>query len=174
MERLTHERVNGIKSGYWSSEKKETLIARLAEYENAGKEPEEICEFEETARKMVEKTIALHKELKAERSRNEWISVSELLPEQEAWVMATVKRHHWICDYKENVPEEEKTDHPEKTYVTLAKRNAEGWWYIDMECESLNYDLNPEDYEGKEDLSCPRVEILAWTPIPRGYGNERN
>ena len=37
MERLTCERVNGIKEGYWSAEKKETLIARLAEYENTGK-----------------------------------------------------------------------------------------------------------------------------------------
>ena len=44
------------------------------------------------------------------------------------------------------------------------------WWYIDMECDSLNYDLNPEDYEGKEDLSCPRVEVLAWKMIPRGCG----
>ena len=23
--------------------------------------------------------------------------------------------------------------------VTLAKRNTEGWWYIDMECDSWNY-----------------------------------
>lgn len=101
MERLTCERVNGIKEGYWSAEKKETLIARLAEYENTGKTPEVL-------------------------------------------------------------------------YVTLAKRNTEGWWYIDMECDSLNYDLNPEDYEGKEDLGCPWVEVLAWKMIPRGCGNERN
>ena len=72
------------------------------------------------------------------------------------------------------MPDDWKVDHPEVLYVTLAKRNAEGWWYIDMECDSLNYDLNPEDYEGEEDLSCPRVEILAWKMIPRGCGNERN
>ena len=42
MNRLTHERVNGIKTGYWSQAKKEELIQRLAAYENTGLEPEEI------------------------------------------------------------------------------------------------------------------------------------
>lgn len=174
MERLTHERVNEIKEGYWSAEKKGTLIARLAEYENTGKTPEEIRGFEETARKMVERTISLHRELKAEQSKDKWIPVCEKLPELETWVLATVKRHRWISDYKENVPDDEKTDHPEVRYVTLAKRNEEGWWHIDMECDSFCYELIPEDYEGKEDLSCPRVEVIAWKMIPRGCGNERN
>ena len=31
MQRLTHERNNGIKSGYWSPEKKEVLVQRLAD-----------------------------------------------------------------------------------------------------------------------------------------------
>ena len=34
MERLTHERCSGIKTGYWSAAKKDELIERLAEYEN--------------------------------------------------------------------------------------------------------------------------------------------
>ena len=34
VERLTHERVNGIKTGYWSAATKETLVLRLAAYEN--------------------------------------------------------------------------------------------------------------------------------------------
>ncbi|WOC32912.1 ParB/RepB/Spo0J family partition protein [Caproicibacterium argilliputei] len=33
-ERLTHERCNGIKSGYWSEATKEELVQRLAEFEN--------------------------------------------------------------------------------------------------------------------------------------------
>lgn len=36
MKRLTHERVNGIKTGYWSAATKETLLQRLAAYENTG------------------------------------------------------------------------------------------------------------------------------------------
>lgn len=42
MERLTHERANGIKTGYWSAATKEALVQRLAAYENTGLEPEEI------------------------------------------------------------------------------------------------------------------------------------
>ena len=42
MERLTHERCNGIKTGYWSAAKKDELIDRLAAYENTGLTPEEI------------------------------------------------------------------------------------------------------------------------------------
>lgn len=42
MERMTHERANGIKTGYWSPETKETLVQRLAAYENTGLEPWEI------------------------------------------------------------------------------------------------------------------------------------
>ena len=38
MERMTHERANGIKTGYWSPATKETLVQRLAAYENTGLE----------------------------------------------------------------------------------------------------------------------------------------
>lgn len=38
MERLTHERVNGIKTGYWSAATKEVLVQKLAAYENTGYE----------------------------------------------------------------------------------------------------------------------------------------
>lgn len=45
MERLTHSRSSGIKTGYWSSEVKETLVQRLAQYENTGLTPDEIREM---------------------------------------------------------------------------------------------------------------------------------
>lgn len=45
MQRLTHERCNGIKSGYWSASKKDELIERLAAYENTGLKPEDIPSF---------------------------------------------------------------------------------------------------------------------------------
>ena len=47
MERLTHERCNGIKTGYWSPEKKEALVNSLAEYENTGFTPDQIMELKE-------------------------------------------------------------------------------------------------------------------------------
>lgn len=42
MNRLTHERSNGIKTGYWSPARKDELVERLAEYENTGLTPQEI------------------------------------------------------------------------------------------------------------------------------------
>ncbi len=42
MKRLTAQRVNGIKTGYWSPAKKDELIQRLGKYEDLGMEPEEI------------------------------------------------------------------------------------------------------------------------------------
>ena len=45
MERLTHKRTNGIKTGYWSPNKKDELINRLAAYENTGLTPEEVMKL---------------------------------------------------------------------------------------------------------------------------------
>ena len=41
-ERMTHKRASGIKTGYWSPNKKEELVQRLAAYEDTGLEPQEI------------------------------------------------------------------------------------------------------------------------------------
>ena len=45
MERLTAQRCSGIKSGYWSTAKKEELVQRLGQYEDTGLTPEEIREL---------------------------------------------------------------------------------------------------------------------------------
>ena len=42
MERLTHPRSNGIKTGYWSPSNKQDLIDRLAAYEDSGLMPEDV------------------------------------------------------------------------------------------------------------------------------------
>ena len=47
MERMTNTRVNGIKTGYWSPNKKEELVQRLAKYENTGLTPEQVQELKE-------------------------------------------------------------------------------------------------------------------------------
>ena len=47
MERLTHYRMNGIKEGYWSPNKNQELVDRLAQYEDAGLNPEEIQELKQ-------------------------------------------------------------------------------------------------------------------------------
>ena len=47
MNRLTHERVNGICSGYWSPQRKEVLIERLGKYEDTGLTPQDITDLKE-------------------------------------------------------------------------------------------------------------------------------
>lgn len=42
MNRLTHERCSGMKTGYWSFAKKDELVQRLGAYEATGLEPEEV------------------------------------------------------------------------------------------------------------------------------------
>ena len=60
MERLTHERVNGIKTGYWSAATKEVLVQKLAAYENTGYEPDEIrAAIEQAAKNSGTKTATI-------------------------------------------------------------------------------------------------------------------
>lgn len=47
MERLTHKRVSGIKEGYWSPNKKQELVDRLAAYENTGLTSEQVQQLKE-------------------------------------------------------------------------------------------------------------------------------
>lgn len=47
MERLTSQRCSGIKSGYWSTAKKDELVQRLGKYEDIGLTPEEIKALED-------------------------------------------------------------------------------------------------------------------------------
>ena len=69
MERLTHSRCSGIKTGYWSPNKKDELVERLAAYEDTGLTPEEIERLKEQHR---------------------WIPVEERLPEKDDFVLVTV------------------------------------------------------------------------------------
>ena len=47
MERLTAQRCSGIKSGYWSTAKKDELVQRLGQYEDTGLTPEEIRQLKD-------------------------------------------------------------------------------------------------------------------------------
>ena len=58
MERMTNKRVNGIKTGYWSPNKKEELVQRLAKYEETGLTPEQMQQLKErdTAKRPIKTT----------------------------------------------------------------------------------------------------------------------
>lgn len=73
MERLTHPRNSGIKTGYWSPNKKDELVERLAAYEDTGLTPEEIERL---------KAGTILKALKTE-----WIPVEERLPEDDNYIL---------------------------------------------------------------------------------------
>ena len=66
MNRLTHPRNSGIKTGYWSPNKKEELIERLAAYEDTGLTPEEVEQLKESRR---------------------WIPIEERLPEDDSYIL---------------------------------------------------------------------------------------
>lgn len=85
MERLTHERVNGIKTGYWSPSTKEFLVQRLGGYEDTGLTPPEIkalhnlnqtamkriAELEHNVNTLQQKLMAAHKALREARHDND-------------------------------------------------------------------------------------------------------
>ena len=66
-DRLTHKRANGIKTGYWSPNKKEELVQRLAAYEDTGLEPREIQALAAASRRSDDAAAG-------------WISVEDKLP----------------------------------------------------------------------------------------------
>ena len=74
MERLTHERLNGIRDGYWSPNKKQELVDRLAAYENTNLDPEQVKHVKETAKKYLLE--------KAQGKVGGWIPVEERLPDE--------------------------------------------------------------------------------------------
>lgn len=100
-----------------------------------------------------------------------WILVSERVPERYKWVMAIVKSHRWISDYGEpTIPDEEKTEHPETTFIAPARYGEEGvWQWFDVNEEVINL----ADCADEEDLGSPREEVVAWMSLPEPYKEEK-
>ena len=79
MERLTHKRENGIKRGYWSPNKKQELVDRLAMYEDI-------------------------EDAKDTNVLGKWIPCSEKLPEDESYILVSFENATMldIARYEEN------------------------------------------------------------------------
>ena len=79
MERLTHKRENGIKRGYWSPNKKQELVDRLAMYEDG-------------------------QDAKDTNVLSKWIPISERLPEDESYILVSFENASMpdIARYEEN------------------------------------------------------------------------
>ena len=147
MERLTHPRSSGIKTGYWSPNKKDELVERLAAYEDTGLTPEEIERLKEQHR---------------------WIPVEERLPVQGEPVWATIKHSEWINDYDTDwLPEEEKKYHPESYGVYKAEYIGGGiWQYSDDYNEWIYCDAVEKE---ERNLANVYDTVTAWMPLPEPY-----
>lgn len=73
MDRLTHQRSSGIKTGYWSPNRKDELVERLAAYEDTCLDPQEIY------------SLKAGSILKAMGCK--WIPVDEQLPEDGNYIL---------------------------------------------------------------------------------------
>ena len=139
MKRMTHERNSGIKRGYWSPDKKEDLVQRLAAYESTGLDPEEIMEG-----KML----------------TGWIPVEERLPECEKEVLIQTQRGTITTAMYEDgkMPNDDSCwcwtdidfDYDEETDTNYIPA---GWW------EYRHF--NPDDvYNNAVD-----EVVVAWMPL---------
>lgn len=127
MERLTHPRSSGIKTGYWSPNKKDELIERLAAYEDTGLTPKEIERL---------KAGTILKALKTE-----WIPVEERLPEEDVIVLVTVSGFYSHLTFS--------------NAIELGNLCSDGSWFIEGypdwdDPEVTAWMPLPEPYQGKK------------------------
>lgn len=80
---MTHERNNGIKTGYWSPNKKEELVCRLAEYEDTGLTPAQIYEMDKLYQEKCREVAEL-------RKMTQWIPTGERLPAEDEFVLVQI------------------------------------------------------------------------------------
>ena len=81
MYRMTHKKTNG-KAGYWSPNKKEEVVNRLATYENTGLEPRQVQELK---KKILEQSS---------KSNDGWIPVDEP-PKKDYITVFAVDKHDY-------------------------------------------------------------------------------
>lgn len=84
MNRLTHQRNSGIKTGYWSPNKKDELVTALAAYEDTGLTPEDVVILNDFEKSQIGKLL---KTLGEERKKHAWTPVIEKLPETDDYVL---------------------------------------------------------------------------------------
>lgn len=127
MERLTHPRSSGIKTGYWSPNKKDELIERLAAYEDTDLTPQEIYSL---------KAGTILKAL-----RTEWIPVEERLPEEDVIVLVTVSGFYSHFTFSNT--------------IELGNLCSDGSWFIEGYPDWDNPEVTawmplPEPYQSEE------------------------
>lgn len=152
MDRMTLERVNGIKTGYWSPNKKEELVQRLAAYENTGLEPRHVQELLKKLKKLQLKSCE-----DIEPASKEFLDEC-----REVAKKYRKKNDGWIpVDKRDHMPE--AGEHvlvsigtgfnPEKAFLSEDRR----WMMLHA----------PAGYNDITDM------VEAWMPLPEPYKPER-
>ena len=68
------------------------------------------------------------------------------------------------------MPDDEKTDHPERIYYALGRcLMRDSWEYLDLESDDESPCVSATDDCSVEDLSYPFAEVIAWMPLPEPY-----
>lgn len=149
------------------AEKLYGALCKLKDYEDTGGSPNYIEDVVAGYTKSIVKVAELIQ-------KKEWIPAEERLPKEDEWVQVIVKRHRWIADFdNEYVPDEEKTDHPERKYCTIGKLKKDNTWlYLDLESDDETPWIDAANDCSQEDLSYPLTEVFAWLPLSVLYREE--
>lgn len=141
-------------------------MAILKKYEDTGLAPEQIREMDRLYEEKCRELAEFRKKL-----QQDWIPVSERLPETEKTVIVTVHSSEWISDYNSDwVPEQEKNHHPESYTVYAGRLGEDGKWRFCDEymCETLCEKAFRNDKGRSYDV------VIAWMQLPEPYKTNDN
>ncbi|WP_432627238.1 hypothetical protein [Brotaphodocola sp.] len=143
-------------------------LCKLRDYENTGLSPEDV---ERVNNFSESQAMRLMEKLHEEQEKHRWILASERLPKYDRWVQVTVKQHRWISEFdNEELPDEEKIDHPERIYCTLGRcLSRTTWEYAVLEAGDESVWTSLTDDCSVERLGYPMTEVIAWMPLPEVY-----
>lgn len=100
---------------------------------------------------------------------NDWVPVSERLPEPDKIVYVTVHCSEWTSDYDSDwVAENEKVYHEEKYIVNVGYVDEDWHWTA---FNDDGYEVCCDEEFGT-DKGCVYSVVTAWLPLPEPYKGE--
>ena len=104
-----------------------------------------------------------------EVASNDWIPVSERLPEPDKIVEITRHCSEWTSDHNSDwVPKDEKVHHEEEYIVNVGYMDKDGDW---VAFDGEGYEVCC-DKEFGTDKGCVYSVVIAWEPLPEPYKGE--
>ena len=165
MERLTHERANGIKEGHWSPNKKQELIDALAAYENTGLTLEQIREidhlYEEKCREVAE--LWQEKEKLTDTVRGD-LFIDDMLLVRDAITEIHYMNDRWI-PVEKRLPED-------NYYILLSFTNFPLPLVGRYEKDSEGGAFYLGDCDEQDTCASMNLFVNAWMLLPEPYRTE--